>query len=431
MSASVWKAQIAVSFDEHSKYQPDTPVPVEIFNERLKRVAEGVVYLGDERTFEVEGPGLYLVRAELPSGESVEATVSIMPDAPRGSATLTASEKSPRETLSWAYVNRNLHRSVIRRYAMQFERGMSDPVFEIEPLTVTIRGIFRIQPGAEKWQMEPLNIPYVEDDTVSDDDPRLIKAVRFHGPGRSALTWDEVFPLYVGWSARDAVNPERGVSYVAVPTDYFFGTGPPPYEARLLFVRPDVTGSPTDRVETMVSGVSPRAEALLSYLEHGSLGAARRISEDAVSEAVNTLQDKREKPFAACIAGYFLLRAGRREKQDWLKNLADWFRRIPDGAVIYGTSLLRGERGDVELTEARRYLLAAVSRGIPVYTTGLRLLFDGLRTLIAEGSTDEELVSALARIRYIAAFADWDAQTTTFTVPRDASDLPFQRSGQA
>jgi hypothetical protein len=410
------RGQITVSFDKQSIYDWGTRVPVEVFNEKLERVANETVSLAASRTLEIREPGLYLVRAELPSGESVATTVRVSAEAPSAEATLISSEKSPRENLIWAYTNRNLH-----QIGRQRASALEGSEFRVEGESrVTVTGIFRIRPKPTNWLMVPLKVPSSEDESVASDDSRLIKTVSFTDP------WDrpaeDVFPLYVRWSV-NATSDEADSSYVAVPTDCF--NEDPPFEARLLFIREDAAADATRKVRVLVRSVSPGAEALLAYLQYGSLGAARRISEEVVTEAVNYLRDKRRRPFAACIAGYFLLRAAHEKKQDWMQNLANWFPMIPDGAVIYGTSLLRVEGGEKELKEARRYLLEAVNRGIPVYTVGLRLLFDGLRSLLKEGSADEELSSALARIRYIAAFTDWDAHTTTFSVPHNATDLPY------
>ncbi len=65
----------------------------------------------------------------------------------------------------------------------------------------------------------------------------------------------------------------------------------------------------------------------------------------------------------------------------------------------------------------------AVERGIPTYTIGLRLLFDALRGLTQQRN-DDEVAAALARVRQIAAYADWTSQTTTFSFPQQADRFP-------
>jgi hypothetical protein len=117
--------------------------------------------------------------------------------------------------------------------------------------------------------------------------------------------------------------------------------------------------------------------------------AVHRLGASVIDKAVSLLADKLEDPFGASIAGYVLLRMAARPqeqlvRQGWMKKLANWFPLIPHGAVIYGASLLRDEAAEDDpavVVETRSYLLGAVSRGIPTYTMGLRLLFDKLRSL--------------------------------------------------
>jgi len=64
----------------------------------------------------------------------------------------------------------------------------------------------------------------------------------------------------------------------------------------------------------------------------------------------------------------------------------------------------------------RDRLIEAVNRGIPVYTEGLRLLYDGLTMLSFEfKQKDEAVEQAFARIKQYMAYADMSQETTTFT----------------
>jgi hypothetical protein len=189
-------------------------------------------------------------------------------------------------------------------------------------------------------------------------------------------------------------------------------------------------------VQALVRGARAQAETLLAYVENGVFAAVHQLSPDVVRDAVSLLWDKLEDPFGAAIAGYVLLRTTaqaeeQQDRQGWMRNLADWFPLIPDGAVIYGAALLRGVQAEdpTRVAEARAYLLEAVSRGIPTYTMGLRLLFDTLRSLVEKREGDTQLAAALARVRAVAAYADWTAQTTTLTYSgpapaADALDIP-------
>lgn len=411
-------SNITIAFDEKSSAAWGTLVPIEIYDESLARVAEEVVSLSDWRTVPVPGAGLYHVRAELPTGESATATVRVPEQGSAVNVTLAVAEGSPRETLAWAY-----SRQSVSQVSVPLDDAQSGDVLRsflpgapMPGSQVDVVGLYRIETEKAQWRLQRVDhqMDMDEDTSVAAQDPRLIKLMDIRPSGST----DRWFPLYVGWSVKPTPDAAEEVTrFVATPMGE---------SVTLLFVMADEATGTGDPVHIMVSGVRPEAETLLAFMSQGAYGPARRISEDITRQAVELLQAKGADPFAACIAGYFLLRTSRLERQQWMRNLADWFPTVPDGAVIYGTSLLLGERDPAARREARRYLLEAVRRGIPIYTVGLRFLFDSLRTLAEPESRDNQLLSALARIRHVAAYTNWDAQTTTFSLPTEAAARLFR-----
>lgn len=415
---------ITIAFDQHSRDARGTPVPVEVFNERLEQVIDEVAYLSDVSTVSVEAAGLYHVRAELPTGENVATTVRVQVDGPVPVARLVAAEGSPREDLAWAYAQQSVSKTSGVRIGSFFgvrefyDFSLSPGFYRFDEPIVTITGLFWIDPEAthpaqEVWHLAHAPLGLQEDSeqdrAIAAADPRLLKRIglRPHFSGSC--------PVYVRRGVR--LNPEatEESGFIVVPVGTVRGS------TEVLFVRSDFDGEPSVKVSALVHGVHPEAEALLAYLGQGAFRSAKRIGAQVTEQAVKLLRGKREDPFAACIAGYFLLLAGQLDRLDWMGNLARWFPAIPDGAVIFGSALLRnGER-----QTARSFLLQAVERGIPVYTAGLRLLFDNLRVLAEEDSSDEQLMQALKRIRNVAAYADWHAQTTTVCFPPGSEHFPF------
>ena len=75
----------------------------------------------------------------------------------------------------------------------------------------------------------------------------------------------------------------------------------------------------------------------------------------------------------------------------------------------------KGGRGaESHFDKARQELLTATTRGIPVYTEGLRLLNDGLRLIFAQNKTrDTEIAAALELVTPLA----------------DAAEVPHGRGG--
>jgi hypothetical protein len=88
------------------------------------------------------------------------------------------------------------------------------------------------------------------------------------------------------------------------------------------------------------------------------------------------------------LGGYVLLRLKKYDlMHDWARNLAERFEAHSDGAVIWATQLsaTQGQKAEVE-----NYLRIAVSRGVPIFSEGLRLLLEHLRRMGPEGLKLEE-----------------------------------------
>lgn len=154
----------------------------------------------------------------------------------------------------------------------------------------------------------------------------------------------------------------------------------------------------------------------MGFLRRGDFASARRVGANFTAE--DLLFEKIQDPASAAIGGYFLLLASDLDRlHDWTKNLSEWFKFFPDGAVIRAWHSMRLSPPDFET--ARDQLIEAVHRGLPVYTVGLRLLADGLalcsaRIVEREGKHDSDVARALDIIASYAAAADWASATTSF-----------------
>lgn len=125
------------------------------------------------------------------------------------------------------------------------------------------------------------------------------------------------------------------------------------------------------------------------------------------------LRQKCEDPSSAAIAGYYLLKAGQLKRlDDWTQNLANFFPWMPDGAVIYAWHLMRQDKPN--LGQALERLLQAEQRGLPMFTQGLRLLFDGLEFFAQKSPSDTAITQARDRVQRYARAANWQALTTSF-----------------
>jgi hypothetical protein len=75
---------------------------------------------------------------------------------------------------------------------------------------------------------------------------------------------------------------------------------------------------------------------------------------------------------------------------------------------------------------ARKYFLMASQRGIPMYSYGVRLLYDGLNLLAERFSGDVEIASAFRAVRRIAAVIDWKISVTSLALTGTPSEVAFE-----
>lgn len=149
-------------------------------------------------------------------------------------------------------------------------------------------------------------------------------------------------------------------------------------------------------VQPVISVDDPEVAGLLGYLGRRDLQRAQAV----LAQATEWLYGKLDNPFAAAAGGYILLAAdGLREIpagrwREWIENLANRYTWLPDGSIQLSWLNLNsispevetGADGEVKVdaivAEARRLLLRALMAGAPLYSSGVRLLIDGL-TLVA------------------------------------------------
>lgn len=111
-------------------------------------------------------------------------------------------------------------------------------------------------------------------------------------------------------------------------------------------------------------------------------GNVREVATSPEMDAAEKLlRSKVESPLASTVAGLILLRAGALERMhDWPRNLADWFRDRPDGAVIWAEQLSRSRAGGPDsIAEATRYARMAAERGLPATSEAVGYLSNHLR----------------------------------------------------
>lgn len=390
-AGDVWQAQI----------------PVDVINAKMETAWHGTMPMSGGTSIPVSEPGVYLVRATLPSGELMASTVRAIEDQATA-ANLRPSKQSPNEGLAWAYYMQRV----------PFESGWREHGSTLDDRWFiegsALSALKERSPVCDFWLHDRNNVwrPALPAEltihpvSINPGDPTAVVATEVYAVSNTASVW-----AAVRW--RGDFPGQGGRQLVAVPAWN-------PHHVRVLILRDNRTDVGSAPFRVLVGGSHPQAEAILGFLASGDFEAARRVGEKWFDEAEQMLRNKVEDPIAAIIAGYFLLRAGSVERlHDWTSNLANWFPSLPDGAVICGWHMALTNRWDL----AEHWLTEAVDRGIPLYTQGLRLLHDGLRLLVSRGANVDE---SFDRIRAIAACAKWTSGVTCLlsTDPQELAEQP-------
>jgi hypothetical protein len=395
-------ARITIQFVHPTDDSNFALIPVDVSNDRGTIIYSQAVPLSANAELDYDfKPGSYLVRGSLPSGEFAACTVDIK-ETQSAVAVLRSPTRSPRETLSWAYY---LQRAPVRSAALT----LKTPVLEISDLKYTAPPtppIVNFWRHATGWTQIPVAqgtamqgfLTYVNyDSSVAAQEPDALLFVEL----RSQLQWQSNLGQF--W-----IQVASGLhsQFVAVP----------PAEIMRIYVvkqRPTYPMDPPFQV--IVGSGDPTMQSLVAFLASGDFDSARSVGDRWFTVAEQMLKDKFTDPVAAAVAGYFLLGVGEHSRlHDWTRNLAEYFPWLPDGPVIRAYHVL--SQDDPDMTEVRQRLLQAAQRGIPLYTQGLRMLFDGLTMLsTSTQGNDPTLKQALQTVRQYAATARWNSPVTSFT----------------
>ena len=155
----------------------------------------------------------------------------------------------------------------------------------------------------------------------------------------------------------------------------------------------------------------PAIESLRGYIARGNVDLARGLAPNVLAE--RSLNAKIAAPRIAALGAYFLLRVGDFDRlHDWPDNLSNWQPWLPDGPVISAWQRLRSP--DPDLDVVRRLLLEAESRGMPIYTEGVRLLKDGLELFARDPEADWDVEEPHRRVEAYAMAMDWRKSETTY-----------------
>jgi len=366
-------------------------------------------------TESVKWPGSYLVRTVLPSGQLIAKTTIVpQPTGPKGEASsevtldfgeyitvAEANEPSILETSNKYLPSRRgavKKPSRIRRMIWFMKRGVS-----ADPRVSCDYGMFvRWSPEASDESLE------------TSSDALVIKPI---GEASTSLPGNIEMERHPGWTPNSREwRPLLMRSRFSLP---MFGTErqeallicPPSHHPPPLTLLPDPDPGVNSNAPSLLAyshSDDGEVDLLFSYVRGGALDLARQLAPRMIERAQEILQSKVSNPVNATLAAYALLKVSNTERQDWVRNLADWFEHLSDGAIIYGWYLIRAGKAE----HAHKYFRIALTRGVPMYSEGVRLLRDGLNFLRGLYTENAQVQADATRANRMAASANLDSELT-------------------
>lgn len=364
-------AKLKVEVVTHHRTSHDIPKLVELLDAKLKKI-RSEWFVG--RTIQLDDiePGYYIVRLSLTSTVNKDEVVEIK-KGKNESVTLDISGFSNMEVNEWAYFSKSF---LLRDWGTQTRGGVRDVRL----------GLWSMSDG--RW-----NYSYLPQS-------QLRLPLDKNGETVEIPTGNGMHILEV--TARNM--PKRSVCL-------------PAGQPVLALIR--LSEGPRDVVHPLEIVVSTRnwnCEALLSLITAGSINEARKLYN---TKEAAIIQEVEKSATAAAIVGYFFLKIGTLGYLvDGARFMADNYPWMPDGCVIHAWQFMQQEEqsaADIALITNR--LVEAVGRGVPFYTEGLRLLYDGLVKLsYFYNKRNTRVQRALAIVEKYVSGTDWSNDSTTFSV---------------
>jgi len=382
----------------HSYESEQIPKKVKVLDAELNEINAFWLRGDSEKVLEMK-PGLYAVVLTLPSGEEMEKILKIE-DSHENKVEFDLSEISPHESHEWAYMSKGIIKS---------KASLVDSKY----LGSWIR-LWHIKDNI--WSV--ISLPILDSSSWNEDGVsytlRVNKELQFLQVGGPKIPW-RLVALPPGGELKCLIKPNLGPSNIVHP------------------------------LEIIVTSENWEAETILTMLTNNAIDKAVEIYESSYLKditAESLLFNKMSDPTSAAIGAYYLLKLKKFDRlHNWAKNLANRIDWMPDGPIIWAWQLIKEGRksGEVNIKEVRERLLEACQRGVPIYTEGLRLLWDGLKMLTYEFKDDKYLNKALEMVNAYVEAIDWSATVTTFNgkhpgkpsykskkgTPRDTTHLAY------
>lgn len=318
-------------------------LPLDVYSSRGDLLASGAASPHRPASFKISSGGprrnrLYVV-AKLPNGSTLQESVETKDD----SGSIEFELGSPHEWLQWVAPFQTLDH-------------LRDD-FAIDPQSRRRIGrvwmtLWSLNEG--RWQSKQLEVASRHSDPI----------------GVQQVTLD--VPLYP--HLLQVGGDEVGWRLVALP---------PGQMVRVALTRSP--GEDGDSVNLTIAREQADNEIILSYLAGGAIGEANALAE-TLDIADRLLQEKISDPVSAVAGGYFLLRNNKLEnREDWVRNLKNWFPEVADGAIL--SAALAARSDGAREASIRKDIEVALNRGMPIFAIGAEIL---LQIMAAVHRGDDE-----------------------------------------
>ncbi|MDJ0713471.1 MAG: tetratricopeptide repeat protein [Prochloraceae cyanobacterium] len=344
-------------------------------------------------TYQVNDLGPYILHGELPSGQNIGKSLILTDNQTDGEIVIDDSEPLPSQTM-------NLHKffgtypekSSDRNQSSNLDRDFWLRLWSFETSQKT------------KWKANNLKDPKLK----RYQDSTLIFIEKF--PSNSPCYLEMGQPGYLS-------------QFVAIP---------PASKVQAIVRR-----SSNPNMKAVNGGLSIKiislepkhdlAQSVLAYFKQASF---KEVKDLVIKMRENQVNDNNFDPFIAAVTGYFLLKIRRKDLiMKMAKNFyqtVDW---LPDSALIYAWYLidskdvdqLDSESLESHIAEIKDVLVKAVARGLPLFSIGLRFLFEKLRQIEINVPSDSPQKNQFSNVikelgKRLAACDENQPMTTFFGV---------------
>ena len=364
------KVRFTARFRSVELEQADFPIEVRTLSAALVKqgVLSGVLSLN---------PGSYIAIAHLPGGQDAQAEFYVSGDEPnlRIELQLDPSDESPNESQEvQRFVRGAGETPLVRRERVSSRKRLAEKAIQtavIKPWFIVTKDL-RLAPAAS----HRIAVCGFTGNLLKGE----IKAVQ----GR-------------GWLERCRETKPPGFSEFVVTDPSIIGIQILRTDRRALnLLVPSGRNAPNEppariAIRTLHDGYVAQAhpgdllaDSLLKYAEEGMADAMTLLSR---AHAERLLADKIERPIAAAVGAYSLLRTGAVEAlHDWTRNLYNWMAWLPDAVPILAEHLARQGKH----AEALEILVNLPERGLPIFTDGFSYMLDRLRLYVRSNESKFE-----------------------------------------